>query len=905
MMKCHLLPKAVCFFSLFLLFSGYAYAQSCQGMDLGNVAPLNGFLPFSGDPNNAWNTNIANAPVDPNSAAIIAAIGNSHPLHPDFGPQGGIPYVIVDSSVTPGVTMVGANAGPPGPNAAQTDGVVEPAPIGAPIEGSQPDCVAWPNYFYLGDTHMLVVDRNKCWLYETYLTSRCNGVYAVSGQTLFDLRNGNQRPWGWTSSDAAGLPVFAGLVKYDEATNGVPNPADPAAAGFIQHAFRFTLSQTKGDNDGGYFVPPASHGAAPAYRFSSLNVMGMRLRLKSDAATMAKVASYSPINQAILTAMQQYGLILADNGGSMFVSGTTDPRWDTNDLGNWHGGPNPILPTDFEVIQMTPEAVDTQDGTTFPASQAWTYMDANSAPYTVEDVENGTYPGGLGPEGTALSGGAKYMNTGADTAGPAPTINSFTASSTTVAPGTPVTFTMSVSGDTYDYIDNAGPVRLTPNGSGANTGTLTITPLATQTYTLNAVNADGISQSGQAYAYSPNPTAPTGNAPPSITVTVGGSELPEPVLAPQTGTYDQVVQVLITVPGYPLAQIYYTTDQSTPTYPITGTTQLYTGPIMITNATATDPNTYLTGEEVQAIAVVNGYTIPSPVAGATYVVSTQNPAPTFSPAAGTYTSAQQITISDPQLGVDNGASGNQATIFYTTDGTTPAVATNPDGTLALDPNTGDPVTMGTTQYFYFWGDGSGTGPFTVSSTTTVNAIAAGADGYTTSPMGTATYVLPMTFTMAIDPAVITVSPGASTGTVTISLTGQNGFTGPVGLTCFGLPIGSSCLFTPSSVTLPASGSGTSVLTVSIPSGVAGVRHNSNPLLPGGATLAVALCFFGFRKRRRLQMLLLVAVSVIGLGMFTGCSSSSGPKGFTTSSVVITVTGTAGSTVVNSTFTLNL
>ncbi|MGD0730699.1 MAG: chitobiase/beta-hexosaminidase C-terminal domain-containing protein [Terracidiphilus sp.] len=911
-MKSRSFRKAGCFLGLFLLAAGFAGAQSCQNMDLGNVASLNGFLPFSGDPGNLWNTNIANAPVDPNSDAIIAAIpGNAH-LHPDFGPQGGIPYVVVDSSVTPSVTMVGAASGPPGPNATQSDAVVEPAPITAPIEGDQPDCLAWPNYYYLGDTHMLVADRNKCVLYETYLTSRCNGVYAVSGQTVFDLQNFNQRPWGWTSSDAAGLPVFAGLVKYDEATNGVPNPADPQAAGYIQHAFRFTMERTKGDNDGGYFVLPASHGAAPDYRFSTLNVLGMRLRLKSDAATMAKVRSYSPINQSILTAMQQYGIILADNGGNMFVTGTTDPRWNTDDLGNWHGGPNPILPTDFEVVQMTPEAVDTEDGTAYSASVEWSYMDANSAPYTVEDVENGTYPGGLGPEGTALSplpnaslglaGGGADPVPGADTAGSAPAINIFTASATSVAPGTPVTFTMSVSNDTYDYIDNAGTVRLTSNGSGANTGTLTVTPLATQTYTLNSMNAYGISQTGQAYAMSSQPNPPTGNAPPSITVSVIGSEVPIPLLAPATGTYDQVLQVVIAVPGYPQAQIYYTTDQSTPTFPITGTTQLYTGPINIANANSTDPVTYLTGEEVQAIAMVNGFSAPSPIGSAVYIVSSQNPAPTFTPPAGTYTTAQVITINDPQLGVDNNASGNQATIFYTTDGTTPAVQTNPDGSLIYNAN-GDPQPLGTTQYFYFWGDGSGTGPFTITSTTTVNAIAAGADGYTTSPVATAVYNLPTnaaSYSVSVLPGTVTIAPGAASVIANITITAVNGFTGAVALSCAGLPEGATCSFSPTAPNVGSSGTATSSLTIFGPGNSPTSSRNSNPLFPAGATLAGVLCIFGFRKRRRLQIFLLLAVSVIGLGLFTGCGGNSQSAAVTST---VTVTGTSGTQQGTGTFTL--
>lgn len=872
-------------------------------MGLGSLAPLNGFLPFSGDPNNPWNQNIANAPVDPNSSAIIAGIGVNTALHPDFSPDEGIPYVVVDSSQTPPVAISTPVAGPPGPNSNQGDSVVEPVPSDAPIEGNYADCVGWPNYYPFGDSHMLVIDRNQCWLYETYLTQRCNGVFAAQTQSLWDLKNGNQRPWGWTSSDAAGLPVFVGLAKYDEATNGIPNPANPNAAGFIQHALRFTLAHTKGDNDSGYFVMPATHGAASASSYQYLNVMGMRLRLKSDAATQAKIATYSPINQSLLTAMQQYGLILADNGSNMFVSGVPDPRWNTTDLGFMHGGPHPILASDFEVIQMPAGEEDTNPVPSMTSpSQQYSYMNYASAPYTVADVEAGLYPGGNGPEGTALSGGGKYEVNGVDTAGATPTINSFTANGSssgalTVAPGASVTFAMSVSGDTYDYIDNAGPVRLTTNGGGAgiNTGTLTITPLASQTYTLNSVNSHGISQSGQAYAYSLDPSAPIGNAPPSITVTVSGSQLPVPILTPVGGTYNQVQHVVVSVPNYPQAQIYYTVDQSIPTYPPTGTTTLYTAPVLIANSSTSSACgpaysvqcNYLQGEAVNVIAVIPGIGT-TPVGGDMYIVNSQAVTPTFSPAAGTYTSTQTVTISDTQLGVNYSYSSNKATIYYTTDGSTPAVATNPDGSVTSTP------LLGTTMKY--------TAPFTVSSTTTVNAIAANAKGYSTSAVATAIYTLPQTFSLAFAQPTVTIGPG-ETGMFSniLTATAQNGFSGAISFACSGLPSGYQCVFAPSTLTPTASGA-TTALSFTVNSTSASARHSS-PLFPG-ATLAIGLCFFGLKKRRRLQLLLLSVVGIVGLGVFAGCGGGT-TTSFNGSPVTstVTVTGTAGSVQNTATFTL--
>ena len=207
---------------------GTVIALSCSGMSLGNAASLNGFVPFPST--NAWNTNIVSAPVDPNSAAIVGAPGFAGwYLHPDFGAESGygIPYVVVDSTTTPTVPINVIDS------AIQSDVVVAPYPITAPIEGNPADCSGWPDT-YNGDAHVLVLDRAKCELYETYNTNRCNGQWNASSETIWDMHNYESRPWGWTSADAAGLSVFPGLVRYDE-----------IASGAINHAIRFTLEQTK------------------------------------------------------------------------------------------------------------------------------------------------------------------------------------------------------------------------------------------------------------------------------------------------------------------------------------------------------------------------------------------------------------------------------------------------------------------------------------------------------------------------------------------------------------------------------------------------------------------------------------------------------------------------------------
>jgi len=380
---------------------------ACSQMSTGDNASLNGFVPFP--TTTAWNTDISQAPLDPNNTAITSAAGfaGNH-LHHDWssvaGGNYGIPYVVVDSSSQPLVPInVVAYA-------SESDVAQAPFPSTAPIEGSPADCTGGPGA-YAGDQHVLVLDRNACMLYETFNTVRCNGSWSSDSETIWDLQNYEQRPWGWTSADAAGLPIFPGLVRYDE-----------VASGAINHAIRFTLPHTKNDANGGYFVEPASHAAGTDWGVS--NVMGMRIRLKASF----DISGFSATNQVILTAMKKYGMILADNGSYFYFQGVPDPRWDDNDLVNLDS----IASSNFEVVQMTP-----------------------------------TYPG--------------YDDATAPTGAP-PTINSFTASSTSVTSGTKVTLSWDTSNDSYDFIDVLGGVR---------GGSVSVAPTATTTYTLNATNQFG------------------------------------------------------------------------------------------------------------------------------------------------------------------------------------------------------------------------------------------------------------------------------------------------------------------------------------------------------------------------------------------------------------------------------
>src|ERR1700678_544421 len=296
----------------------HAPAQSCSAMSLGAGASLNGFIPFPA--NNLWNQDISSAPVDPNSTAIINYIGATTPLHPDFGAglyagqTMGIPYDIVSGSPFVNIKDTAyASESDPGPM---------PIPQNAPIEG-------YPKPGN-GDRHVLVLDRDNCWLYELYSSyPQKNGSWDAASAAVWDLLNDEQRPYTWTSADAAGLPVFAGLARYDE-----------VASGQIQHALRFTLQYSREA-----FTPPASHWA-PNSNNSLAAPMGMRLRLKASY----DISSFPPQAKVILAALQQYGMIMADNGSSMFVTGDPDNRWSNNDLGTLKQVPASA----FEVLLMDP-----------------------------------------------------------------------------------------------------------------------------------------------------------------------------------------------------------------------------------------------------------------------------------------------------------------------------------------------------------------------------------------------------------------------------------------------------------------------------------------------------------------------------------------------------------------------
>jgi len=265
---------------------------------------------------NPWNQDISRLPVDPHSDVLIRSIGLEKALHPDFGTvyQGqpmGIPYTVVsgDQPKVP-VRFEYADESDPGPY---------PIPDHAPIEGGPHG---------QGDRHVLVVDRDRWKLYELYNAHREGRGWRADSGAVFDLKSNALRPIGWTSADAAGLPVFPGLVRYDEA----------GVRGVINHALRFTCLATRRA-----FVAPARHFAS---RKTDLHLppLGMRVRLKASC----KIDGFPPAAQVVLSALKQYGMFLADNGSNWFLSGAPDPRWNDDALGILKR----IKGHDFEVVRM-------------------------------------------------------------------------------------------------------------------------------------------------------------------------------------------------------------------------------------------------------------------------------------------------------------------------------------------------------------------------------------------------------------------------------------------------------------------------------------------------------------------------------------------------------------------------
>ena len=261
-----------------------------------------------------WHEDISKLPVSPLSSAYVASIGADGFLHPDFGSNltYGIPYAVVPRSqpkVAIHFTAYGDESDP-GPY---------PIPAGAPVEGGAGSD---------GDRHVLVVQRGACKLYELYdAHPQPDGSWGAGSGAVFNLRSNRLRHEGWTSADAAGLPILPGLARYDEVSSGA-----------IRHALRFTAERTSRAH-----IYPARHDAGSAD--PSLPPMGLRVRLKAsvDISHLGKQA------RVIAQALKTYGMILADNGSPWFITGASDRKWNDDDL----HGLGKLKGSDFEVVDTS------------------------------------------------------------------------------------------------------------------------------------------------------------------------------------------------------------------------------------------------------------------------------------------------------------------------------------------------------------------------------------------------------------------------------------------------------------------------------------------------------------------------------------------------------------------------
>jgi len=315
-----------------------------------------------------WNARVDALPVDPNSASYVASIGATATVHPDFGAGQwdggpiGIPYTTVPGTQPPvAVTFDYADESDPGPY---------PIPPAPPVEGG-PDST--------GDRHVLVVDRDRCRLYELYAAyPLADGSWHAGSGAVFELASNALRPDSWTSADAAGLPILPGLVRYDE-----------VATGEIRHALRFTAPVTQKRH-----VWPARHDAS-SNTSPSVPPMGQRFRLKASF----DVSGFPPTVRIILTALQRYGMMLADNGSAWFLSGVPDSRWNDDELVSWLR----LVPgSAFEAVDVSGLVIDPSSG----QAAAAPLPPPPVTTYTLTVTIHGTGKVTSSPAGIACSTGA-------------------------------------------------------------------------------------------------------------------------------------------------------------------------------------------------------------------------------------------------------------------------------------------------------------------------------------------------------------------------------------------------------------------------------------------------------------------------------------------------------------------
>jgi hypothetical protein len=419
---------------------GIAAAASTLG------GPLPGPLPvFPSD--NWWNLDISAAPVDAASTSYINFIGRTRRMHPDFGgdvspgsAQGyGFPYAVVDSTVPLRAVQF--------QYADESDGVDRSTGQSVPFYPIPDESITQPHWVEGGepgnidlrsssDRHLLIVDRDRRHLYELYNVFFDGSRWHAGSGAFFDMNANGRRPEGWTSADAAGLAILPGLVRHDEVFG----------AGEIGHAFRVTVRATNG------YVYPASHRAGST---AGALPMGARLRLKGSR----DLSGFSPEVRKIFRAMQRYGLIVADNGSDLFVSGTYDTRWN-NDVLNpaFHA----LTANDFEVIQLGHQpAAGAPAITSQPANQA--VSAGQNAQFTV--AASGT-PAPSYQWQRSTDGGSAWTNLSAD-----PIYSGALTPTLTVANVTP-----SLNGSLYRAVASNGVGQPATSNAATLTVQLSVTP---------------------------------------------------------------------------------------------------------------------------------------------------------------------------------------------------------------------------------------------------------------------------------------------------------------------------------------------------------------------------------------------------------------------------------------------
>ncbi len=658
------------------------------------------------------------------------------------------------------------------------------------------------------------------------------------------------------------------------------------------------------DQYDGIFAFANNHGTVNTSTEYTVSTQGAKI-LTLDSKGNAYVATYSGSASSDVAMQIAIDNITVPNAA---VAGSSNATNVTTILNDGACSTNPVVA--FSATENGAASTEFSANTTGSCSGTSTGGGSFATNVNFNPTTAGTHVGVLTAVDT-VNGGIGTANVYGVTSGSAAAQPTFSPAAGTYTSVQTVTISDTTPGATIYYTTDGS----TPTTSSTKyTGAITVS----QTETINAIAVvSGLSNSGVASAV--------------FTLNLPVTQTPAFSVAAGTYTAVQTVKITDSTLG---AKIYYTIDGSTPT----ASSTLYKSPITVSST-----------ETLNAIAVATGYA-PSTVASAAYTINLTVDAPTFSPAAGTFTTIQTVTLADDTPG---------SAIYYTTDGSTPTTSStqytgpiqvlgtetiNAVGaesgyanssvasatyTLNLPPTATPVISLGSGTYtvsqpvtitdtttgatIYYTTDGTTptasskvySAALTLSASETLKAVAI-AVGYSPSPVASSAYTVNLMspgFALTVNPSTLTIPATQNFGTVQLTVQPQGGFTGAVALSCTGLPAGYSCGFSSSPVNLNNYNQPVTItVTVGTGQSSAMVQHRRNPLVPE-ATLAVALCFLGFRRRRQpIQLLLLIAISVLGVGMLAGCGSSS--PGTTTSKATITATAGSMSTSTNVSVTTN-